>query len=369
MRIAKHGQCDTPFPIGQSSANHHIVVGGGLAGCLLARRFLEHGADITLFHAPDGPCASNAAAGIINPVTGRWMTKSWRFDDCFPEARSVYGRLERELGARFFRTTEIHRYCLDEADAKRARRRAANPHYADVVTEFSKGGDTSPMIVGMCGRLRLRPAARVDLPRLRGALLADFRARGRLCEESFDHARLRREPRGWRYGGLRARTVTFCEGSAIRENPWFRDLPFRPAKGETVRFACPGLRLPDAVHQHRKWIFPLADGTFRAGATFVPGVNDPSPTEAGAREILDAVAAFTPSGSQPAPLGQSAGVRPCSVDAKPILGPHPEQPGLYLLNGLGAKGATTAPLMSALLARQILQGAPPDPALSPQRFS
>ena len=300
------------------------------------------------------------------------MTKSWRFDACFAEARALYTRLESELGARFFRTTEVHRYCLNKADAKRARRRAANPRYSGVVADFAEAGEAGAApagITGTCGRLRLRPAARVDLAVLRGAMLADFRARGRLREERFAHAALHAARGGWAYGALRARTVTFCEGAGVRDNPWFRDLPFRPAKGETLRLDCPGLRLPDAVHQHRKWIFPLPDGGFRVGATFVPGDEDPAPTEAGGRELLDAVAAFARLDGPPAIRAHAAGVRPCSADAKPILGAHPEAPGLFVLNGLGAKGATTAPLVSEVLARHILRGAPIDPELSLLRFS
>lgn len=65
-----------------------------------------------------------------------------------------------------------------------------------------------------------------------------------------------------------------------------------------------------------------------------------------------------------------SGVRAATPDGLPLLGPHPERPGLWLATGHEGLGVTTAPASAALLAAMIT-GAPCelDPqAYLPQRF-
>ncbi len=71
-----------------------ILVGQGLAGTLLAFELFRLGQTVLVFDDPEQPKASSVAAGIINPVIFRRMTKSWRIDEAFPQLKLTYHSLE-----------------------------------------------------------------------------------------------------------------------------------------------------------------------------------------------------------------------------------------------------------------------------------
>lgn len=54
-----------------------IIVGKGLAGTLLAHELIKMNKSIIVYDDPNLPGASSVAAGVINPVVFRRMTKSW----------------------------------------------------------------------------------------------------------------------------------------------------------------------------------------------------------------------------------------------------------------------------------------------------
>ena len=58
--------------------------------------------------------------------------------------------------------------------------------------------------------------------------------------------------------------------------------------------------------------------------------------------------------------GQRSGVRPTTIDQKPLLGAHPHMPHLWVFNGLGSKGALLAPWSAAHLACAMLDSHPVD---------
>jgi glycine/D-amino acid oxidase-like deaminating enzyme len=61
-------------------------------------------------------------------------------------------------------------------------------------------------------------------------------------------------------------------------------------------------------------------------------------------------------------IRQSAGVRPViKIDNRPIVGVHPDQPRLAVLNGLGSKGALQAPFAANQLIAYLEKGTPVHP--------
>jgi 2-polyprenyl-6-methoxyphenol hydroxylase-like FAD-dependent oxidoreductase len=63
-----------------------IIVGQGAAGTFLSWYLLKEGFDIIVIDQVDKKAASYTAAGMINPVTGRRIVKSWMIDEIMPFA-------------------------------------------------------------------------------------------------------------------------------------------------------------------------------------------------------------------------------------------------------------------------------------------
>ena len=312
------------------------------------------------------PSASAVAAGVINPVTGRWAVKSWRIDDLLPEAERLYRSLEEELNIDVYHPMPLRRFCKNKEDQKRIGRRLRNLRYADVLGDFHLAGDCPEKIKDSYGSFDILRAAYVDLPKLREAM----RARFRFVDTQFDHADLRRIGDCWEYKEFKAAKVVFSEGAAMHGNPWFTLLKsaLTPIKGETLSFECPELKLPHSIYHHGKWLLAYGDNRFRIGATYSQDFDGADPSKSATNELLEGVRAFVGTELFLQKEKQLAGIRPSTFDARPLLGAHPTEAGLYLFNGLGSKGASVAPLMSRHFTEYLLSGAQLDPEVDIKRF-
>lgn len=354
------------MPVGPHS--QHLVVGAGLAGCLLAWKLHRAGARVRLIGSTALPAAYRVAAGVINPVTGRWMTKSWNFDTLRPIAETTYRAIEASLGTRVFHPIPEIRFCQNADDRKRLGRRLRNPRYADVLGRELAPGEASPHFQDADGAFEIRSAAYVDLPKLVGGLQQYFRQEGVFENSVFRHDALQAHGGHWNYQGIEADSVIFCEGASLRDNPWFDWIGMRPAKGETLLCQSPGLSLPHTLFHHKKWVLPYPNGQFRIGATYDEDDLSEETTETGRTALLDAVQTALCQTHPIEVIHHLAGIRPSTADSRPVLGPHPTLDGLCLLNGLGSKGATTGPAMAGQLCDHLLGGAPLDPEVDLRRF-
>ena len=314
------------------------------------------------------PCAYKVAAGLINPVTGRWMTKSWNFDQLLPEAEATYRSIENTLDIKIYHPLSALRFCQNKEDVKRLDRRLRNARYQDVLGKFHEPGSGNSNFNDRHGCFEIKKAAYVDLPKLVTSLQDTFLQKNQFRDEYFDHSELKKVGSTWQYRDIIAEDVTFCEGAAHSKNPWFSQIPLIPIKGETLHCYIPSLELAEGLVHHKKWVLAYSDGSFRIGATYDESDNYPEPTENGKELLLDAACAALKRSHFIEPISHQAGIRPGTPDSKPIVGAHPDQRGLYLLNGLGSKGATTGPSMAKLLTEHILDGSLIDPVVDPQRF-
>ena len=154
----------------------------------------------------------------------------------------------------------------------------------------------------------------------------------------------------------------------MQDNPWFKNLPLKPAKGETLLCQSPTLRLPQKLYHHKKWFLPYPNGTFRIGATYDESDLSGDPTETKKNELLWAAHEALKESHQIEVTAHLAGIRPSSLDSRPIIGTHPTELGLYLINGLGSKGASTAPAMTQQLTEYILKNSPIEDEVKLTRF-
>jgi glycine/D-amino acid oxidase-like deaminating enzyme len=314
------------------------------------------------------PSAYKVAAGLINPVTGRWMTKSWNFDQLLPEAEAMYRSIEKTLDIEIYHSLSELRFCQNTDDVKRVSRRLRNRRYQDVLGEFHEPGSGTYDFNDSYGCFEIKKAAYVDLPKLVTSLQDTFFQNNQFRDEYFDHSELKKVGSTWRYRDIFAEDVTFCEGAAHSKNPWFSQVPLTPIKGETLHCKSRTLELAKKLIHHKKWILPYPDGSFRIGATYDESDNDAAPTKAGKEVLLAAACAALKKSHDIETISHKAGIRPSTSDSKPIVGAHPDQRGLYLLNGLGSKGATSGPSMAKLLTGHILDGSQIDTEVDLKRF-
>ena len=85
----------------------YIIAGQGIAGSNLAMHLLERGKKIAVIDDDWNGAACKVAAGVLNPITGKRLVKSWRSGIAMPYAKKYYASLQEKFGEKFFFDRQI----------------------------------------------------------------------------------------------------------------------------------------------------------------------------------------------------------------------------------------------------------------------
>ena len=328
-----------------------LIVGQGLAGTALAWHLLWRGARVCVLDREAAVTSSRVAAGLVTPITGRRLAKSWRLDDLWPAAVAFYGRVETETAVRFFHRRTTIRLFRDASERARFEGRRAS--FGDWV-----GGTDPPVnpdwFAAPHGGFAMPTAAQLATESYLDASRAAFARRGAYLAADIDPTRdlaVSVEGVSLPQLGLRADQVVFCQGHDAAVNPWFRGVRFGGAKGELLTLRIPGLT-EERVVNRGVWLLPLGGGLFRAGATYDHDALDCVPTARGREEICGRLREFLRLPFEV--IDHRAAVRPVIDAGRPALGLHPENDRVGFFNGLGSKGALLAPFFADQLAAILL---------------
>ena len=361
-----------------------LIIGQGLAGTLTGYRLEQAGHTVHYADAPGQTAASDVAAGIVNPITGRRFVKSWMIDELVPRAKALYEELEQLLGRKIWYEQPLIRTLYNRGDLNDWQARSADAGYAAYMEDHPATGSIPTLTAPVFAYAGVRHAARVDVSGLVLAVRKKLAQEGRLITEKIDYARIAPllgaaspppDPGPVRHalvphsssgGGAAAGAkmvserqhhydhVICCEGWRARYNPYFNYLPHGGNKGEVliVKTKAPVL---DRMFKHRVFLVPLANDTYWVGATSENQFADDAPTPSNYNFLKDRLAEIL-TGTEYEFIGHRAAVRPTVKDRRMFIGQHPEMPGLWILNGLGTKGASLAPMGSQWLVEAILEG-------------
>lgn len=343
----------------------YLIVGQGLAGTLLARFLLQAEQRIHIIDNAHKGAASKVAAGVINPVTGRRFVKSWRIEELLPFAVETYRHIEAELGMPFYYSLPIVRSFSNRQEECHWLLRSAEIGYERYILDKSKLGAYQGRVQPSHSYGEVGHSAQVDVSRLVEVYRDLFLEQGILSNEVFDYEALETDDLGVTYKGIKAKKVIFCEGQQANNNPYFNHLPFNDCKGEALIVKIPNANFK-RIFKHRVSIVPIRDECYWVGATMEWDFEDDAPTE-GMRNILEEKL----NSILTVPfeiLEHKAAIRPTTDDRRPFLGVHPQFPQLYILNGLGTKGASLGPFFAQMIYRNLLEDKPLDEDVNITRF-
>src|SRR5262245_38521734 len=229
-----------------------IVIGQGLAGTTLAWQLFRRRVRFVVV-APLEEGSSRIAAGLVTPVTGKRLAKSWRWDELFPAAVAFYRSVEAETGTLVFQRCPAVRLFRDEAERAEFHRRAGEmlaglvrPNAAINPEWFS-----APL-----GGFEMPAAARLDVPRYLDLSRQLLRREGAYLTADLDPAHdveiLADGVRLQRFES-EARVLVLCSGFSPDSDPWFGGIRFNAAKGEILTLRVKGLAEDRVVH-HGVWL-------------------------------------------------------------------------------------------------------------------
>ena len=334
-----------------------LIVGQGLAGSALAWMLIGAGQRVCVIDDDHVGASSAVAAGLINPLAGMRFNRRPELDDWLSAADRWYAELEAGLGQRYFHPLPMLRLFRSAEQRRFHARRILEPEAHALLGQSFESGRTPEAVAAPHGGFIQRRTGYVDLPLLLSGVRDWLSRRGSLRSQKLEYGQIAVSRDGVTAGELRARRLIFCDGARMRFNPWFAELPLAPEKGEILDLRLDGWR-PRHIINGAHWLVPLENGQVRFGATHEHRQIDEVPTAAARQQLLAGLRALLPAAQGAQLIRQQAGIRPGTSDRYPLLGHHPEYPGLWIFNGFGARGALTIPWYAQRLTAHLTAAAP-----------
>lgn len=149
-------------------------------------------------------------------------------------------------------------------------------------------------------------------------------------------------------------------------------LPIYPVRGQLLKLRVPDPQLRATISYGGMYLVHKADGLTLAGTTEEHDsgfVNQP--TAAGRQAILEAALKMAPGLEEAQVVGQVCGLRPCSPDGLPLIGPVPGWQRVYLVAGHFRSGMLLSTISTRCIANLIIDGRSPVSlaAFDPSRFT
>ncbi|OWY21385.1 FAD-binding oxidoreductase [Sphingobacteriales bacterium UPWRP_1] len=342
-----------------------LIVGQGLAGTWLSYFLQQAGCRIMVADHYNPSSASNISSGIVNPVTGRKLVKSWLFDTMIDFAIPAYHRLETLLGIQVWHERNIIWLLQTEHDLNNFTARSATEGYTNYITTVQRGG-WHPAFNETAGIARVS-GGYLNSPLLIAAYRNYLQQSGCLVTDRVLLNEVQLLPSGRvRWKNIEANQIVFCEGYLAGNNPYFSTLPFAPNKGEMLIIDVPKLDVGQHLVKGGVFLVPLPDGTFWAGSQYVHDTINEEPTPHYRQEIETALQRMLAIPYRV--VKHLAGVRPSTDKRRPLLGIHPKHKQLVIFNGLGTKGVLMSAYFAHLLANHLLHGHPLPPEVAVEPF-
>jgi glycine oxidase len=370
-----------------------LVIGGGIIGLVTAWRAAQRGLRTALADPSPGGGAAQVAAGMLAAVTelhygeetllGLNLASAGRYPAFTAELEEASGQ---DIGYRACGTLAV---ALDADDRAHLRELHALQLRHGLDSQWLTGRECrrlEPMLApGVRGGLRVDGDHQADPRRLSTALLtaceragvAQHRSWVRRLSVAGDRATGAVLDDGTEIGAGQVVLAAGSRSGQLAGVPAEVLPPVRPVKGQVLRLRVPEAYAPFLSRTVRAvvrggpiYLVPRENGELVVGATSEELGWDTTVTAGGVYELLRDAHELVP-GITELPLVEiRAGLRPCSPDNAPLLGPT-ALPGLHLAAGHHRNGVLLTPITGEVMAEVLATGELPEEIrpFSPQRFA
>jgi len=339
-----------------SQSYDFLILGQGLAGSILAWHLINAKKRVMVIDDGHQSSSSIVAAGMVNPVAGRSLNSPPRTADWLKSAHAFYAHLGKFYQQAYFHPVDMQRIFQSDTHIRYYQRQRENNPDSPYIGKTLKPKEVDTGIQAPYGAFEQTQTGYLDMPQILADLKDWLLEKQALINHSFTYDAIKVTQESIQFGDIEAQKLIFCEGYRVIENPWFRQLPFQPDKGEMLR-----LKTSKTICTHIangvQWMIPLANGDYRLGATHEHEDINCQATDHGRAELLAGLENLLKDNSGINVTEHNAGVRPATQDRQPFIGAHPRLPGLHIFNGFGGRGALTIPWFSERYAEHLLNHA------------
>ena len=328
-----------------------LIVGGGFSGIAFSWELEQKNisyklADPVLFNS-----ATAVSGGLINPVTGRKFSPQWNIENLLPLVKNNYLLLENKLQCKLLQECNILKIHKSESaleDWQKAEDNKELEPFIDInfdVKQFNRFLDFR------FGAVNINHALRIDTAMLINKYFEYINTK--LIKGKVDHDEIKISETAISYQGENYKYIVFCEGVSALQNPWYKNIPFKPAKGECMIIEIPNFSTEIIIHKGIILI-PLGENKYWAGATNSWDDLSTDPTTSGNLELETGLQQLLKVSYSV--LEYKVAIRPTIRDRAPVVGGHPNHKNMFILNGMGTKGASLSNFYAQKLLQFILDG-------------
>lgn len=330
------------------------IVGWGLAGATLAWQLYFSNKSFLIYDSLKN-ASTRTAAGIVNPIVFKRLTKSWAADKLMPYSEDFYKKIEGIINEPILESKKIYKIfnsIEDENDWSVRQNDTEFQKYMEPISSEKIEGIIAPFGFGI-----VKTYGNLNTNLFLDASKVFFESKGlKIIENNFDYDSIKDD--------LNCH-VFFCEGVNVENNPFFNYLPLKPTHGETITIKSDDYKFNDIVNKNM-FVMNLKGNLFKVGATYNWELKTPLTTPKAKEELIEKLNNISNFDFEV--VTQQAGIRPTVKDRRPLIGTHPKNKNLHVFNGLGTKGVMIAPFYSEQLINFVFDDAKLDIDVDIKRY-
>lgn len=318
-----------------------LIIGQGIAGTILSYQLINKGYRVKVIDDNHKTSSTKVAAGLINPLVLKRLTKTWRAEEFIPFNATFYDSLEKKIGASFVISKTILKLISSEDEIlfwkKRSEVEGINKYispnledltkYAFLRANTFKGG-------------AVRDTGWIDTEILLTAYKNFLIDQQVLINEKADFKEIKVLDNGVKYKEITAENIVFCDGYQSHKSPFFNWIPLSMVKGELLVIESDALN-DEYIFNKKIFILPIGNNKYKIGATYNWKDLSLAPTESKKTELLKNLEELINCNYKV--IDHIVGIRPAVKDRRPLIGTHPKYSNVHLFNGMGSRGLFMAP--------------------------
>lgn len=331
-----------------------IIVGQGLCGTFLSMYLHNAGKKVLVYNIPKKNIASHATSGVINPVTGRRIVRTWMIEEIMPFAINAYKQAEVQLNTQlvkqcnildFHPTTQMQNAFDERKKEEPFLQQPTNTDYWKQYFNYAFG-------IG-----EINPCWLIDIKTLLQSWKDYLHKNNLLIEEDFVITDIEEH---------KEKLIIFCDGADNATNNIFKLLPYSLNKGEALIAEINNLPT-NYIYKQTCAIVPHNNNLWWIGSNYewnytndLPSVNFRNDMENKLKSFLKLPYKI---------VDHIAAIRPANIERRPFVGFHPIHTNIGILNGMGTKGCSLAPYFAFELAEKIVHNKNINPLADIKRFT
>ena len=335
----------------------YIIVGDGYAALFFAHQLIKNNKSFYLF-SEGKKSASFVSAGIINPAVLKRFTTFWLAQEQIDSLKKTLSEIEGYTHKNYLIEKPILRVFHDEKEKELWLKKS------NEISFLSKDFIKINSIKNPFGCGKVNHSARLNVRDFFTDLMNYLEQNSHLIKEKFDYNLVKTE--NSTYKDIQFKNIIFAEGMAVKENPYFSEIPVEANKGHHLEVKLSEKIEDDFTIKKKHFIFPLNENTYYYGGTYDREQTHHKIDDSAVEKLINALAEFYPNDFEVTQV--KFGFRPTVKDRRPIVGAHSEFKNFYVFNGLGARGILNGNYFAINLYNHLENGEEIHPEVDLKRF-